>query len=163
MDLNDVESVDFNAKGAADQVTVNDLSGTDLTEVNVNQEATPGQNDGDAAADNVIVNGTNGDDVILLSGDQNLVTISGLAATVNVRTIEPGLDKLTIQAQDGDDVISAQGLSPAFFGDGGNGNDILVGGDGNDTLVGGAGDDILIGGAGQDVLDGGTGDNVLLQ
>ena len=31
MDLNDVETIDFNALGGADTVTVNDLSGTDVT------------------------------------------------------------------------------------------------------------------------------------
>ena len=32
MDLNDVEAIDVNALGGADIVTVNDLSGTDVTE-----------------------------------------------------------------------------------------------------------------------------------
>ena len=36
MDLNDVEGIDFNALGGADTITVNDLSGTDVTEVNLN-------------------------------------------------------------------------------------------------------------------------------
>ena len=31
MDLNDVEAINFNALGGADNVTVNDLSGTDVT------------------------------------------------------------------------------------------------------------------------------------
>ena len=30
MDLNDVERIDFNALGGADNITVNDLSGTDV-------------------------------------------------------------------------------------------------------------------------------------
>ena len=33
MDLNDVERIDFNALGGADRIVVNDLSGTDVTEV----------------------------------------------------------------------------------------------------------------------------------
>ena len=36
MDSNDVESIDFNALGGVDNINVNDLSGTDVTEVNVN-------------------------------------------------------------------------------------------------------------------------------
>ena len=36
MDLNDVEGIDFNALGGADVVVVNDLSGTDVVEVNTN-------------------------------------------------------------------------------------------------------------------------------
>ena len=35
MDLNDVEAIDFNALGGADTIVVNDLSGTDVTEVNL--------------------------------------------------------------------------------------------------------------------------------
>jgi hypothetical protein len=50
----DVERVDFNALGGADVVTVNDLSGTDVKSVNVDDGA------GDGAADRVIVNGTAG-------------------------------------------------------------------------------------------------------
>ena len=32
MDLNDVETIDFNALGGADKITVNDLTGTDVTQ-----------------------------------------------------------------------------------------------------------------------------------
>ena len=42
MDLNDVEAIDFNALGGADTITVNDLSGTDVTEVNLNLAGTIG-------------------------------------------------------------------------------------------------------------------------
>ena len=38
MDLNDVEGIDFNALGGADRITVNDLSGTDVTEIKHSQE-----------------------------------------------------------------------------------------------------------------------------
>ena len=67
MDLNDVESIDFNALGGADNIVVNDLSGTDVTEINLNL-AVPG-GAGDAQPDSVIVQGTNGDDVVLVVGD----------------------------------------------------------------------------------------------
>ena len=36
MDLNDVETIDFNALGGADTIVVNDLGGTDVRTVNVN-------------------------------------------------------------------------------------------------------------------------------
>jgi Ca2+-binding RTX toxin-like protein len=41
MDLNDVERIDFNAKGDADAINVRDLSGTDVVEVNINLEGAP--------------------------------------------------------------------------------------------------------------------------
>ena len=50
MDLNDTEAITFNALGGADKVTVNDLSGTDVTEVNLNLAVHVGGTAGDGAA-----------------------------------------------------------------------------------------------------------------
>jgi len=160
MDLDDVESIDLNVLGGADLITVNNMAGTDLAELNVNLAAGGA---GDGAADTVIVNGTSADDVIQIFGDSSSASVVGLATRVNVTTLEPGLDKIQVDALAGDDVIEASGLSLGSSQIGGEGNDILIGGDGNDTLIGGAGDDVLVGGDGIDVLDGGTGDNILLQ
>ena len=66
------------ALGGADTLTVDDLSGTDVTEVNVDLAATGGGDDG--AADNVIVNATNGDDVVDVAGDAAGAPVLGLAA-----------------------------------------------------------------------------------
>jgi Ca2+-binding RTX toxin-like protein len=166
MDLNDIEGIDFNARGGADTITVHDLSGTDVTEINLNLESTPGSGVGDGAADNVIVFGTNGDDVALVFGDAAGTSVLGLAAQVNITGAESANDRLTVNALAGDDVVEASSLASSAIqltADGGTGNDVLIGGDGNDTLVGGDGDDVLIGGPGQDVLDGGPGDNVVIQ
>jgi len=160
MDLNDVEGIDFNALGGSDVVTVGDLSGTDVVEVNLNLGGT------DGAADSVIVQGTNGDDVALVVGDASGVSVLGLAAQVNIAGTEAANDRLTVNALAGDDVVEASGLAAGAIqltANGGDGNDVLVGGDGNDVLTGGAGDDVLIGGLGIDVLDGGDGDDVEIQ
>ena len=45
MDLNDVESISFNALGGADNIVVNDLSGTDVTEVDINLGGAGGAGD----------------------------------------------------------------------------------------------------------------------
>jgi Ca2+-binding RTX toxin-like protein len=42
MDLNDVESISFDALGGADTITINDMSGTDITEVNINLAGSSG-------------------------------------------------------------------------------------------------------------------------
>ena len=121
---------------------------------------------GDGQADNVIVNGTNGDDTIFASGDATGVTVLGLAANVNITGAEAALDTLTLNGLAGDDVIDASGLAAnaiQLVENGGAGDDVLLGGDGNDVLNGGDGDDVLIGGDGNDILDGGTGNNVLSQ
>jgi len=164
MDLNDVEGIDFNAMGGADNIVINDLSGTDVTEINLNLAAAGGG--GDGAADTVAVHGTSGDDVIVVGGDATGVSVSGLAARVNITGAEAANDRLTITALAGDDVVEASGLTAtglALTEDGGDGDDILVGGSGNDTLLGGPGDDVLIGGPGVDILDGGPGNNILIQ
>lgn len=163
MDLNDVEDIDINALGGNDAVTVGDLTGTGVTQINIDLAAAGGV--GDGAADTVIINGTAGDDVIVVAGDANGITVFGLAAQINIAHFESAKDTLVINGLAGDDVIQASGLAGGIglTENGGLDDDILIGGAGNDQLFGGAGDDILSGGPGQDVLDGGTGNNVLLQ
>lgn len=161
MDMNDIEEVDINALGGADKITVNDLSGTDVTQVDLGLSA--GAGGGDQLVDTIIINGTAGDDVVTVSGDANGVTVEGLAAQINITGAET-TDQLNVSGMAGDDVIDASGLSANAIGaDGGAGDDQLLGGSGNDTLIGGDGDDVLIGGDGQDALDGGAGDNTLFQ
>ena len=46
MDLNDVEAIDLNALGGADTITVNDLSGTDVVELNVRSRRARRRGDG---------------------------------------------------------------------------------------------------------------------
>jgi Ca2+-binding RTX toxin-like protein len=164
MDLNDVEAIDFNALAGVDNIVVNDLSGTDVTEINVNLAAAGGA--GDRALDNVTVNGTGGDDVVLIVGDAAGTSVFGLAAQVNITGAEAANDRLRVVAGDGDDVIEASGVAAGAIGlvlDGGGGNDIVVGGEGDDVLIGGEGDDVLIGGGGNDIFDFGPGDDIEIQ
>lgn len=165
MDLNDVEHVNFAALGGADTITVNDLSGTDVTGIDLNL-ASSSAGMGDGQADQVIVNGTTGDNVATISGNAGNAVVVGLAARVNLLASEPANDSLRINALAGDDVVDASGLTADVLqltSDGGDGADVLIGSAGNDTLLGGAGDDVLLGGPGLDVLDGGTGNNIIIQ
>ena len=162
MDLDGMESIDFNALGGADTITIGDLSGTDLTEINIDLAGSGGA--GDGQPDTVILNATNGDDVVLVFGDDGGISVVGLSAAVNITGFEAGIDRLIINALDGDDVVEASGLAVGTFqADGGAGDDVLIGGNGADVLLGGLGDDVLIGGLGLDVLDGGAGNNVVIQ
>jgi Ca2+-binding RTX toxin-like protein len=166
MDLNDVEAIDLNALGGADQVTVNDLSGTDLTAVNTDLAATIGGTTGDGAQDQVIVNATNGADVIAASGSAGSASVNGLSAAIRIAHAEAAQDTLAVNALVGDDVVEASGLAADAIrlqASGGDGADVLIGGSGPDTLRGEAGDDVLLGGPGVDVLDGGPGSNVVIQ
>jgi Ca2+-binding RTX toxin-like protein len=164
MDLDDVETIDFRALGGADTTVVNDLSGTDVTEVRPALAGTGGG--GDLQPDNVVVHGTNGDDVALVTGDAAGVSVLGLAARVTIAGAESANDRLTVNMLAGDDVVDASGLAAAAIqltADGGGDDDVLIGGDGNDVLRGGPGDDVLIGGPGTDVIDGGDGDDIEIQ
>ena len=164
MDLAGVEEIDLNALAGADRLTVNDVSGTDLTEIQPNLASSQGGDDG--APDQVIVNGTARSDLITARGARGNVSVTGLAATVDLNNANATQDQLAINGLEGDDVINGSRLSAdaiQFRADGGDGNDLINGGAGNDTLLGGLGDDVLIGGPGQDILDGGPGNNVLTQ
>ena len=77
MDLNGVEADQLQRPRRRRHITVNDLTGTDVTEVNLDLAGTPGSGIGDGPADTVIVNGTNGDDVITVAGDAGGVTVLG--------------------------------------------------------------------------------------
>ncbi|HEY1290900.1 MAG TPA: calcium-binding protein, partial [Burkholderiales bacterium] len=164
MDLNDVERIAFNALGGADNIAVNDLSGTDVTEVDVNLAQAGGG--GDGAQDNVTVNATGGDDVIVLAGDVAGISVLGLAAQVNVTGAEGALDKLHIVGGAGDDVIQASDVAPGSIGlvlDGGEGDDVIIGSAGDDVLIGGPGDDVLIGNGGHDTFQAAPGNDTVIQ
>jgi predicted ester cyclase len=165
MDLNDVEGIDFNALGGADTIVVNDLTGTDVTAINLNLAAAGGLT-GDGQPDTVIINGTAGDDLAFVVGDSSGVSVLGLAAEINIFHSEPALDRLFINSLAGDDVIEASGLAVGAIGltaNGSDNDDILIGSDGDDVLMGGLGDDVLLGGPGLDILDGGDGDDIEIQ
>ena len=162
MDLNDVETINFNALGGADTITVNDLSGTDVSQVNLDLAAPDGA--GDGQADTVIINATNGDDVITVTNNNGVVTVSGLGHRRDHhrrRRQRPHRHQRPWRRRRHRGVRARRGIQ--LTANGGDGDDVLIGSAGNDTLIGGAGDDVLIGGGGQDVLDGGPGNNVVIQ
>jgi Ca2+-binding RTX toxin-like protein len=162
MDMNDVETLSLKTLGGADTVTINDMSGTDITKVNVDLGSGAGSPDNQA--DTIFINATSGDDIIQIVQSGNTVSVFGLAETITITGFDAS-DRLVINGLGGDDVIEASGLGVGlqFTGFGGDGNDVLIGGAGIDVLAGGAGDDVLIGGPGLDVLDGGLGGNVVIQ
>jgi Ca2+-binding RTX toxin-like protein len=163
MDLNGVEHIEVNARGSADTVTVNDLTGTGVNQVAIDLGAQPGSPGGDGAADTIVINATNGNDAISIVNNNGIVTVSGLPEAVTISNFEAN-DRIVINGLGGDDAIVASGLTGMLLtANGGDGDDVLVGSAGNDTLNGGNGDDVLIGGPGQDTLDGGPGNNILIQ
>ncbi len=166
MDIDDLENLEVNALGGVDNLTVLDLTGTDLTAIKANLASTIGGSAGDGSADNVIINGTAGDDIVTATFPAGDLLVTGLRASVTVHGFEPALDTVRMLGGGGDDVIDASAVDaggPLLVLDGGAGNDILFGGVGNDTLLGGDNDDVLMGNGGADTLDGGLGDNTFIQ
>jgi Ca2+-binding RTX toxin-like protein len=164
MDTAGVERVDFNALGGADLVTVDDLSGTDVTDVNVDLAGTLGGATGDGQADSVTVNGTNGNDTINVSGDASGVAVSGLAALVAIQHQEPN-DGLAANGLDGNDAISAAALAAqaiALTLDGGAGDDTIAGAKGAEVSFGGDGNDSIDGNGGNDTAFLGAGDDTFV-
>ena len=159
----DVESIVAKAFGGRDIVNFFDLAGTGVTSVVADLAAAGGGND--AAADNVQVFGTIGDDAVIVTGSGTSTQVSGLPAQVTLSGAIAGSDRLIVEAGNGADVVDASALAATaalLMLDGGAGDDLLIGGFGPDHLLGGIGDDVLIGGPGNDTLDGGPGENVII-
>ena len=156
MDLNDVEVVDFNALGGLDNAVINNMAGTDLTQVNVALGAANGG--GDGAVDNVTLNGTPGNDVVSINGGPGFLGATGLLTGLSVTGGEAANDRLTVNADAGGDTVDASGVALGAMLltlNGAAGNDTLTGGAGVDTINGGPDNDVIHGGPGADVLDGG--------
>ena len=163
MDTVGVERVDFNALGGADLVTVGDLSGTHVTNVNADLEGTPA-GAGDGQIDRVTVDGTRHKDTIDVSGDAARVTVSGPAATVTIEHPEP-TDKLVVNGLGGNDGISAAALPAGTIGltlDGGAGDDTIAGSRGVEATLAGDGDDSVDGNGGNDLALLGAGDDTFV-
>ncbi len=146
MDLNDVERIDLATVGGADQTTVNDTSGTDLQQVNIEFgvpiDGVPSD------VDRVIVNGSNNAETATISGSAAAgININGFSAAVNIFQAEP-TDELTVNGLGGNDTLNATGLTANAV------KLTLDGGDGNDNIHGSPGIDLLLGGANDDFIDG---------
>jgi Ca2+-binding RTX toxin-like protein len=169
MDLNDVERIDFAALAGTDSITVNNLSGTDVTEVDIDLAGPDGR--GDGQSDTVIAQGTSGTDGIQLVNTINSIFIIGLPTLITITNADS--DRLTVNGGTGNDTIDADSLTSTtmtvtYNGGSGNddiragaGSDIVTGGDGSDSLIGNRGNDTLTGGAGSDLLVGRLGNDTL--
>jgi Ca2+-binding RTX toxin-like protein len=134
-----VDNLKFTPVAQLDGV-VNGTAGGDL----IDTAYVDAQGDRIDANDALGVEGTTGDEDLVLAGGGNDTVYAGAGDDI-VRG-EDGYDRLF--GQSGNDVL-----------DGGAGNDRLIGGTGNDTLLGGSGRDSIFGGDGDDQIDGGTGDD----
>jgi len=108
MDIAGVEQFDLRALGGTDNVTASNLSGTGVTQVNVDLGATGGV--GDAQADNVTIIGTAGADAFNVFASSGF-TVVNVGADIRVKGYEFG-DQLVFNGVGGD-VVSVNGSSGA--------------------------------------------------
>ena len=170
LDAHEIERLNVVSFGGADTVTIDDLTATGVTDMDVSlfDFGVPG-----GQTDAVIVNGTGGPDRVGVTDLNGVADVAGLAARIRLTGTDAAGDRLEVRGHGGNDVLDSTRLSAAemrYLGDGGAGNDILragagddvlIGSDGADTLLAGGGDNVAFGGAGDDVLRGEEGDDVL--
>ncbi|MDA0185096.1 hypothetical protein OJ997_32630 [Solirubrobacter phytolaccae] len=104
LDLTTLEQVAVRSLGGADTLTVGHLAGTGVRGVSVDLAGFDGT--GDAAADRVIVDGTEGPDKALLATDGTAGIVDGLSVDVRATNME-ATDTVTAALADGDDSAQA--------------------------------------------------------
>src|SRR5262249_13689975 len=116
MDMSSLEIVDVLARGGADTITVNDLTGTGVGVILLDLGDTG--NGGDGQADNVIVNGTNANDRVFITGSTiggaslDMVGLSAQISIFSTETISP----LTVNTLGGFDRVDSSGLDAGVIG-----------------------------------------------
>src|SRR5690349_3239122 len=82
MDTNSVETINVRWLVCEVNVTVTALAGSSVGNGNIELGLAGG--DGNGAVDTIVINETNGNDVISVANNNGLVTVSGLAATLTI-------------------------------------------------------------------------------
>jgi hypothetical protein len=100
----DVEAFAVRSFGGEDRLTVGDMTGTAVQTVDADLSANLGG--GDAAADTVIANGTDGADAARVSRAGGQARVTGLAAATRVTGSEAALDTLRVHTLAGDDEVT---------------------------------------------------------
>lgn len=110
-----LERVEVNAFGGSDTLTVDDLAGTPVTQVDLDLAAS-GTSAADGTLDTVNVRGSQGADALAVTADQGTVLVSGLAASVRVWRADV-FDALNVFGLGGLDTFSVDAVvySMAYF------------------------------------------------
>jgi hypothetical protein len=113
MDMDGVERLDLTALGASDTFTVEDMSGTDFRQADVDLSGPAGG--GDDADDVVTVKGTEAPDQIDVETDGARVDVEGLQTEVRITGSETR-DRLQIDSLGGDDDVDVDQAVLALIG-----------------------------------------------
>jgi Ca2+-binding RTX toxin-like protein len=99
-----------------------------------------------ASQDTIDVVGTAGPDAITIGA--GVLTVNGITSSFS------GIESVTVEPSEGDDVVDGSQATVDLSLDGGGGNDTLTGGSGDDQIDGGSGDDLIQVADGGDAIDG---------
>jgi Ca2+-binding RTX toxin-like protein len=116
MDINGVENINVAALGGADTITVHDLHGTDVNNVNIDLGARGGGSDGQP--DTVNIDASPGDK-ISFTENNGVITVSGLGANVTIANFDPTNDHIVINGLGPTGVVVAAGLGSSVTATGG--------------------------------------------
>ncbi|MFK7820168.1 MAG: calcium-binding protein, partial [Planctomycetaceae bacterium] len=86
----------------------------------------------------------------------------GEADTVDIDAIASvGVSEVRVQTSDGNDTIDGEDTDVRLLANGGGGSDMILGGSGNDELRGASGRDSIVGAAGSDLIRAGNGADII--
>ena len=106
MDFDGIEAANIRALGSSDQITIGDLTGTDLKSANVNLAAFDGT--GDGSQDTVIVNGRDKADHVNVTRTGDAVAVGGFPATTTISGSESLNDTLRVNTLGGKDDVTIE-------------------------------------------------------
>jgi len=112
MDMDNVESLDLTALGGTDSITVDDMTGTDFKQADVDLQGAAGG--GDGSVDTVTVNGTDSADAVNVAPGGVGVQVSGLKTTTGIAGSEP-TDQLVVNGLAGTDTITVDPATNALI------------------------------------------------
>ena len=112
MDLVGVERLDLAALGGTDNVTVGDLSGTDVDEADIDLGAADGS--GDHKTDAVVVDGTDAADGVDVTASGSTVDVNGLRTVTRISGGET-TDHLEVDAAGGNDRVDVSDAARALL------------------------------------------------
>jgi Ca2+-binding RTX toxin-like protein len=113
MDMNHVEQLALAALGGTDNITINDLTGTDFRRADIDLAGSTGASDG--VLDNVVVNGSNRADHVAVTGDGSAIDVAGLRTETTITGADTR-DHLQINTQDGNDSVHVDPSATALIG-----------------------------------------------
>lgn len=118
MDFNDVETLDLDTGSREDAVDADDLSGTDLTRVNLNMGTRISQANEvipDSAADRLTVQGTPAAETFKVDARGSDVVLSGGHTRYTVRHTQAQFDRLAVLGGGGNDAFSVTSAASALI------------------------------------------------